>query len=156
MSETSDHPDVTVRRATQDDVKRVAELFDDYRVFYGQEHAREAAERFIADRVDADDSAVFVAEVGGRVEGFAQLYPLMSSVALGRIWVLNDLYVDEGQRSHGVASALLERANAFAKETGASRMSLRTARDNRAAIALYEKHGWKPDEFFLHYYHPTL
>ena len=58
-------------------------------------------------------------------------------------------------RHHGVASALLERAHAFAGETGASRVTLSTARNNRAAIALYEKHGWKPDEFFLHYYRLT-
>ena len=152
MSHPTEPADVTVRRAEKGDVSRVAELFDAYRVFYGQNSDETAAERFIAERLDKGDSAIFVAEVGGRVEGFAQMYPSLSSVAMGKIWVLNDILVSEDARHHGVAGALLERAHDFAREGGASRLTVSTARDNRAAIALYEKHGWKPDEFFLHYY----
>ena len=146
---------VTVRRAEEPDVPRVAQLFDAYRVFYGQDSAKDAAERFIAERIARGDSAIFVAEVGGKIEGFAQMYPSLSSVAMGPIWVLNDILVSEDARHHGVAGALLERAHEFAGESGASRLTVSTARDNRAAIALYEKHGWKPDEFFLHYYRVT-
>ena len=146
---------VTVRRAAKPDVPRVAELFDAYRVFYGQDSDPAAAERYIAERLDQGDSAIFVAEVGGKIEGFAQMYPSLSSVAMGKIWVLNDILVSEDARHSGVAGALLERAHDSAKESGASRLTVSTARDNRAAIALYEKHGWKPDEFFLHYYRLT-
>ena len=155
MSSPHASPDVTVRRAETADVDRVAELFDAYRVFYGQDSDKTAAERFIAERIEEGDSAIFVAEVGGKIEGFAQMYPSLSSVAMGKIWVLNDILVSEDARHHGVAGALLERAHDFAREGGASRLTVSTARDNRAAISLYEKHGWKPDEFFLHYYRVT-
>ena len=145
-------PTPTVRRATAEDAGRVAELFDAYRVFYGQTPAPDAARAFVHDRIDKADSAIFVAEDGGEIKGFAQLYPSMSSVAMGPIWVLNDLYVDESARGKGLATALLERVQAFAEENGASRLTLATARDNRAAAELYRKMGWRPDEFFVTYH----
>ena len=65
---------------------------------------------------------------------------------------MNDLFVSSGSRHQGIASLLLERAAAFAKETGAVRLSLATNVANLAAQALYERQGWKKDtEFF--YYH---
>lgn len=145
----------TIRRAAPADLDRVAQLFDTYRVFYGQEPAGEQARSFIRERLEKQDSVIFVAELKGEIEGFCQLYPSFSSVAMGRIWVLNDLFVTEKYRQHGVASQLLEAAAAFARETGAKRLELSTARDNLAARSLYEKMGWRLDEVFVHYYLAT-
>ena len=144
-------PDVSVRAATADDLPRLAELFDAYRVFYGQASAPADADEFLRRRLEAKDSQLFVATVDGVIAGFAQLYPLMSSVSMRRAWVLNDIFVDESHRNAGVAGALLDRAAEFLKETGASRLELKTARDNRAAQALYKKHGWRREEVFIDY-----
>ena len=144
--------DVTVEPATGDDAARVAELFDAYRVCYGQDPAPDAALAYINERMASRDSQIFVARVGGQVEGFAQLYPSFSSIAMGRIWILNDIYVTEDSRKHGIASRLLQAVERFAAETGAGRLEVSTARDNLPARALYEKMGWQLDEFFLHYY----
>lgn len=143
---------VSIRSAEERDLPRLTELFDAYRVCYGQEPAAEQAEAYLRDRLQADDSQLFVAEAGGQLVGFVQLYPTLSSVAMRRVWILNDLFVAEESRRGGVASKLLERAEAFARETGAVRLELSTARDNRAAQALYEKHGWRRDEIFIHYF----
>lgn len=147
--------DVTLRRASAGDVDRVAELFDEYRVFYGQEPAGEQGREFIRERIGNGDSAIFVAEMDGQIQGFSQLYPSFSSIAMGRIWILNDLFVAERIRQLGVASQLLEASADFARRSGAKRLELSTARDNLAARSLYEKMGWRPDEFFVHYYLAT-
>lgn len=146
---------VTVRPARADDVARLAELFDKYRMFYGQPSRRPLAEAFLAERIAKGDSRLFVAEYEGRIEGFTQLYPSFSSLSMGPIWVFNDLYVDPDARGHGVGSALLEHAHKLAEETGAAHMTLATARDNRQAIELYSRMGWQTDDAFLHMYLPV-
>ena len=134
---------------------RLAQLFDEYRMFYAQPSRRARAEVFLRERLEKQDSAIFVAEHEGSIEGFVQLYPSLSSLSMGPIWVLNDLYVSPDARGGGVGSALLERAHKLAEETGAAHMTLSTARDNRSAIELYSKMGWQTDEAFLHMYLPV-
>ena len=150
MSEPKETP--TVRAAAADDLPRLAAMFDAYREFYGQKPAGEqAATAFLRERLETGDSRILVAEAAGEVVGFAQLYPLLSSVAMRRCWVLNDLYVDPARRGGGAAGALLDRAAQIGRETGAPYLELATARDNRAAQTLYEKHGWRRDDVFVSY-----
>ncbi len=155
MSPTTSPPTVTVRPAGLEDAPRLAELFDQYRMFYAQPSRLPRAQAFLRERLERGDSRIFVAEHEGRIEGFVQLYPSFSSLSMGPIWVLNDLYVDPEARGAGVGSALLERAHKLAEETGAAHMTLATARDNRSAIELYGKMGWQTDDAFLHMYLPV-
>lgn len=151
MPDAASEVEVKVRAAEPGDLPKLAEMFDAYRVFYGQESKPAESEAYLKRRLEKQDAALFVAEVDGEAVGFSQLYPTLSSVAMRRVWTLNDLYVDEAHRQSGVAAALLKAADDHARETGASRLELSTARDNRAAQALYEKHGWIRDDVFVHY-----
>src|SRR3546814_227252 len=92
------------------------------------------------------ESVVLAAELDGTVAGFAQLYPMYSSVRTARTWILNDLFVAEAARRRGVARALLDAASAFAREDGAAGISLETTRDNAPARALYREAGWNEDD----------
>ena len=143
---------VQVRPATTDDLDAVAQLFDEYRVFYGQDSDLKLAKSFLGERLSSGDSRIFVGQCGDAICGFLQLYPSFSSTAARRIWVLNDLYVNDEQRGSGVGSALLQQADALCSESGAHHMELATARDNTPARELYEKHGWVRDDVFVHYY----
>lgn len=147
----ADIANLTVRPAVTADLPRLAELFNAYRAFYGQETETERAAPFLKARIGRGDSRLLVATDDDAIVGFAQLYPTWSSISMTPAWVLNDLYVVEEHRNGGVAAALLAEADVIAKETGASRIELATARDNRAAQALYEKHGYHRDEVFVHY-----
>ena len=129
----------------------VSELFDAYRQFYGQLSDRNGSRAFIGERFAARDSVILLAMCGSDGVGFAQLYPSFSSVAMKRIWILNDLFVAERARRQGVASQLLQSATAFARDTGAMRLVLATAVDNHAAHALYEARGWRLDTKFHHF-----
>ena len=137
---------IALRRATPDDLDSVAPLFDAYRRFYKQAGDLARAREFLHERLSRNESAILIAELDGRAAGFTQLYPMFSSVRTARLWVLNDLYVDEGARRHGVARALLDAAAAFAREQGAAGLMLETSRDNAPARALYRAAGWSEDE----------
>lgn len=141
-----------VRRAGREDLDRLTELFDAYRVFYEQPSEPERARAFMRERLEQDDSVVFVGEVGdGVLRGFTQLYPSLSSVSMARIFVLNDLYVAPEARRSGVARALMESSHAHARSAGAVRVTLSTAVDNTAAQPLYESMGYRRDVAFYHY-----
>lgn len=142
---------VEIRRARAKDLGAVAPLFTAYRRFYRQKRNPEADRAFLRERLENDESVVLLAEIGGEPVGFIQLYPSFSSVALKKVWILNDLYTAKEARRQGVGTALLEHARAFAAETGARGLVLETTPDNEPAHRLYEELGWKRDQHF-HYF----
>jgi ribosomal protein S18 acetylase RimI-like enzyme len=133
---------VSIRRATEADVDAVAPLFDAYRQFYRQPSDLPRARDWLRDRLQRDESVVFVAERDGDAIGFTQLYPMFSSVRIARTWILNDLFIAEAARRCGAARALLDAAAQFARADGAAGIALETASDNAAARALYVAAGW--------------
>jgi GNAT superfamily N-acetyltransferase len=136
--------DFIVRRAGagERDVALVAPLFDTYRQFYDEPADPKLAAAFIRDRLQANESVIFLAESSGEALGFVQLYPSFSSVSVFRIWVLNDLFVTPAARGRGVGRALMEAARQHAIQTGAKRLTLETTAENRTAWSLYEDLGY--------------
>ena len=144
----SKHPtdmDTLISRAAPADLDALAVLFDDYRQFYGQAADIPRARQWLRERLRFGESVVLVARHGDAMAGFAQLYPMFSSVRTARTWILNDLYVDAGARRRGVARALLDAAADFARADGAAGICLETTVDNAAARALYRGAGWQQD-----------
>jgi ribosomal protein S18 acetylase RimI-like enzyme len=146
-----------IRRATPADLGLVAPLFDGYRQFYGRPTDLALAEAFLRERLERNESVIFLAVDtvnpggAGLALGFVQLYPSFSSVAARCIWIINDLYVVPAARKHGIGRALLDAASEHGHSTGARRLVLSTATTNRAAQALYESYGFQRDEQFLTY-----
>lgn len=134
-----------------DHLDAAATLFNEYRAFYGQDSDVEGARRFLRDRIANQESVLFLAIASNGALGFAQLYPSFTSVGMARGWILNDLFVNEKARGKGVATALIERARAFAQSTGAAWLKLETANTNSAARALYGKVGFVRDGGFEHH-----
>lgn len=135
----------TIRRATLDDLDRVAPLFDAYRQFYGQTADLARARDFLRERMERHQSVVILAELDGEILGFTQLYPMYSSVQTAPIFILNDLFVVERVRRCGVGRLLLDSASVAAAAAGGARLMLETAQDNDAARALYRAAGWQED-----------
>jgi GNAT superfamily N-acetyltransferase len=132
-------------------LQEVSELFDQYRVFYKQSSDITAAKAFLQERFQKKDSTIFVAGDHDLMVGFTQLYPSFSSVSMKRVWILNDLFVEEAYRKKGVAKSLIKAAEKFARETGAVRIILATQISNVAAQSLYESLGYIKDQDFYHY-----
>ena len=150
MSEAVSVP--TVQRAVHDDLDALAPLFDQYRGFYDQPSDVALARRFLSQRLERNESVVFIARLDGRPAGFTQLYPTFSSVRAARVWVLNDLFVAQDARRQGIAQALIQAAAGFARNDGAIRLELETMPGNRIAQALYEAGGWQRYDDTLRYH----
>jgi ribosomal protein S18 acetylase RimI-like enzyme len=144
-------PTPILRHATLDDVDALAPLFDAYRRFYEQPGDVALASAYLQARMEGGESVILVAEAQGALLGFCQLYPTWCSVAAARIFVLYDLFVDADVRRAGVGRALMRAAQDFAREAGAVRLDLSTARSNTRAQALYESLGWRRDDVYLTY-----
>lgn len=138
-------------QATMEDLDGVANLFNLYRTFYQQESDLEGAKNYIKERINKEESVIFVVKDEQNYLGFTQLYPTFSSISMKRAWILNDLYVDEQARKQGVGELLIHKAKEYAIETGAKSLSLSTAPDNHTAQRLYEKNGYEKDISFNHY-----
>jgi AcrR family transcriptional regulator len=141
-----------VVRATREHAGQVAALFDLYRQFYEQPADAVLAKRFISENIRRERSVIFLAlDRDGAALGFTQLYPGWCSVAAKPVWTLYDLFVDPSVRQRGVASALMDSAEAMARRSAACRLDLETAVDNFRAQSLYEKRGWERDVGFYRY-----
>ncbi len=143
---------LTIRPATIADLNQLAQLFDAYRQFYEQAPDIALANTFIAERLDKQESVIFIAEDGEKqLTGFCQIYPSFCSVAAVKIGVLYDLFVETSVRKTGAGKALMLAAHEYAKNNGFARLDLSTAKNNFAAQALYESLGWVRDEIYFSY-----
>lgn len=137
---------MTIRSATKNDIEKLSGLFDDYRVFYGKQPDPEGVKKFLLERIRNKESEIFVAENdNGGLSGFVQLYPLFSSTRMKRLWLLNDLFVDEDHRGQGISVLLIDASKKLCRETNACGLILETAKSNAIGNALYPKTGFSLD-----------
>lgn len=142
-------------QAEWQDAELISPLFNDYRVYYGQQPDPAGALAFLQERLKAEESVIFMAvkDVAGsrQAGGFAQLYPSFSSLTMQRLWVLNDLYVAEDLRGQALGKLLLAGVREYALSTGSKGLTLTTMTDNIRAQQLYEAQGYVRDEEFYTY-----
>jgi GNAT superfamily N-acetyltransferase len=112
-----------IRAATTEDLTELSRLYVAYRVFYGEAPEEERAAAFILDRLTQSSGRYFLAGNGHDAIGFMHLMPSTNTLAMRSIWLLEDLYVDVSARGQGVATAWLSHAEAFARSTGAERLT---------------------------------
>lgn len=144
-----------VRPAGVEDLPALVPLFDAYRQFYGYPADPALSRDYLAARLARAESIVLLAEdAAGQAAGFCQMYPTWDSLLAAPLYVLYDLYVAPSRRRGGAARALMLAAQVLARERGARKMELSTARGNLAAQALYESLGWTRSEQFLTYGKP--
>lgn len=134
-----------------EDINGITSLFNDYRVFYKQPSDIEGAKTYIKERLENEESVIFVVKKDQKYIGFAQLYPAFSSISMKRTWILNDMFVDSQARGQGIGQMLLEKVKEYAAAAGAKSVVLETEQDNFGAQKLYEKNGYVRDTQFFHY-----
>ncbi len=134
-----------------DHLDAIVRLFHGYCDHYKTAHTDDAIRTYFTDRLSACESVAFLAHIDGAPVGFTNLYPQFASTTLSRYWILNDLFVAPDHRRAGVAHALMQRAEDFARDSGAAVLVLKTHVTNDAARALYESRGWILANDFLTY-----
>lgn len=132
---------IEIAYATEADIDDVAELFEQYRSFYGKAPTREAR-TFLAERVSSGQSLVLLARDGYAVVGFVQVYRAFNSIHLTHDWVLGDLFVDGGARGRRVGGGLVDAVITAARENDAHSIRVETEEDNGYARRLYESRGF--------------
>lgn len=98
-----------------------------------------------AERLEDDDTLVFVAEDDGETAAFSE-----SVVTEGGQGDLQWLHVRPDRRGQGIGTALFEHTRERLEEAGANYLRGRVLADNHAGVAFYKKHGFeKVDETTL-------
>lgn len=133
-----------------ENVSLVIPLFHEYRKFYRKEQSI-AAEEFLADRLKNHESAIYAAFIDKKCVGFVQLYTTFSSLNLGKVLILNDLYILPEFRRKKIATELINSSILHAKSVKATGVSLSTQIANTGAQDLYKKIGFKKDNDFFYF-----
>jgi ribosomal protein S18 acetylase RimI-like enzyme len=86
--------------------------------------------------------AHLVAELDGSVVGYIRLKPPSKLPENAHVVQVQGLAVHPEARRRGVATGLLDTAEATLRERGTRKLTLRVLSTNEAAIRLYERHGF--------------
>ena len=141
---------ITIRRATRNDGPRMMELIHELALF------EKVPEQVTVDYDHFIESGfgpqpvwwAFVAEVDGRVEGFA-LYYIRYSTWKGQRLYLEDLIVTEAMRGKGLGKQLFDRLLEEMKEKKFSGMVWQVLDWNEPAIEFYKKYDANFDKGWL-------
>jgi GNAT superfamily N-acetyltransferase len=139
-----------VRPIEARDEARWRALWDGYCRFYQREPAPKIADhawRRIMDSASAVDA--IVAEHSGRVFGIANYIIHDNTATLTPVCYLQDLFVEPGERAHGVGKQLIDWLVAAMAREGWSRLYWNTKENNYRARGLYDK--YTPHSGFLRY-----
>ena len=76
---------MVISKAEERDLEGLSILFDNYRKFYRKTGDIAGARSFLKDRIENNESEIFIAKNDGQdIIGFVQLYPLFSSTRMKR------------------------------------------------------------------------
>lgn len=143
-----------IRKAILQDLDQLTNLFDQYVVFYKNPPNIEKHKAYLKDRIENNEATIFLAFDENNPEkaiGFTLIYITFSSLALNKILILNDLYVDPNVRKNGVGEKLILQTVALAKELGSNLIRLRTSKSNTVAQGLYNKMGFVREDYIYSY-----
>lgn len=141
---------MNIKQISIEELNDLVVLFDQYMVFYKQPSAPDKYREYLKERLAKSEATVFIAYSSeNEPVGFVLNYYTFSSVSLGKVIVLNDLFVAPSYRKQGIANNLIDYSIKLAKDTDSIRVDLATAKDNISAQALYEKIGFvQGSEYF--------
>ena len=117
----------------------------DPRRFIFAENPEAGYGRFLVSQLPKPDCLVLVAESSQEVVGyvFAQIYPTSWMELRGPCGFVHDVYVDEGMRGKGAATALLREAITWVRSRGRSQILLWSKSHNDSAQHLFTKLGFR-------------
>ena len=144
---------ITVRRATRDDARTIAEfafkLVEQHRQYDPVRFAKlgdlEGMAWFYGGQTEAEDAVVLVVEIDDRVVGFAYLeYQSRNYMELSAASVrLQDIFVEEDARGTGAGRKLIEAAIEESKGFDAAKVLLSVAAKNTFAQEFFKHQGFR-------------
>ncbi len=135
---------MTIERVAEADLTELLPLMRGYCDFYEVAPSDEAllalSRALIADP-EREGVQLLARSDEGHAVGFATIFWSWATTSAERIGVMNDLFVAPEARGTGVAEALIEACRAECAARGAGKLTWQTARDNAAAMKLYDRVG---------------
>jgi GNAT superfamily N-acetyltransferase len=136
--------ELLVRSVSLEDYPRWLPLWDGYNAYYGRiagtalpmHVTKETWSRFFNPN---EPVFALVAEMNGELVGLAHYLFHRSTTSIAPFCYLQDLFTAETARGQGVATALIERVCAAAKDQGSPRVYWQTQESNQMARRLYDK-----------------
>lgn len=122
-----------LRRGAERDIAALVEL--EQAVFAGDRLSL----RQFRHHLDAPSTDLIVAANAGAVDGYALLFRRRGSL-IGRVY---SIAVAPSARGQGLGDRLLQRLESIARARGLSEIRLEVRKDNRIALALYERRGYQ-------------
>lgn len=142
---------MTIIPATEEHVPAVAAMLEDFFAFHAglQPTFYRAAEEcggYPRAAIESDESTLFIALEGEEAIGFINLLedltPPYEVFVPYRHATVVDLYVKPAHRERGVATALLARADDWARERGLSYLELNVLAENTGGVHFYMDSGF--------------
>ena len=135
--------EITIRRATLNDVNRVAYFnismaWETEKIRLNAYTIEAGVKAAVADVTKCD---YWVAELAGEVVGCLMITHEWSDWRNGDIWGIQSVYVDQNHRRKGVFRGLYDHVVMLAKQNGVVAIRLYVEKANATAKASYEKHG---------------
>ncbi|MDR3696005.1 GNAT family N-acetyltransferase [Mucilaginibacter sp.] len=135
---------LTIRPVEPRDFDQWLPLWDGYNAFYGRSGptalAPEITQMTWTRFFDAYEPVhALVAESDGQLLGVTHYIYHRTTISIGPICYLQDLFTTESARGKGVARALINEVYAQAKLAGAFRVYWQTHESNQTAMRLYDK-----------------
>jgi GNAT superfamily N-acetyltransferase len=151
---------VEIREAGERDLDVLCDLFMDFHEFHVRgvpsrltslKHSGSAEREALASRirevVAAQDAALFVAELGSEILGFAEIYIREDEPSPGRLARrfahLQSMFVRDDRRGGGIGSALLRACESWGKAVGAEEMRLDVWEFSEGPLGFYARRGYR-------------
>lgn len=135
---------MSITRATLDDLDDVLPLLDAQLAEHGMPQERGTLRAAVAGLLeDPSRGAMFVARSASRIVGVASLALTWTLEHGGQVAWLEELYVVPEMRTHGVGTALLGAALAWAREVGCRAVDLEVDAGHARVESLYFRHAFE-------------
>ena len=142
-----------IRRATKADGGRIAE----FAVALAEQHYNydpvrftrlitvEGAAAFYGNRTEAENGAIFLAEIDGSVVGFAyvEYEPVIYAELATKVAWLHDIYIEPEAQGLGAGHELIGAVRDEAKRQGANKVLLSVSVKNENAQLFFERSGFR-------------
>jgi len=135
---------LVVRPVESGDFVQWKVLWDGYNAFYGR-HGETALPDHITRQTWSrffdgyEPMHALVSELDGRLLGLVHFILHRSTISIGPVCYLQDLFTLESARGRGVGRALIEEVYVRAAQAGCSRVYWHTHHTNSTAMLLYDK-----------------
>ena len=131
-------------------LQQVGEVHHQIRPDLFRAGAQKYNEADLAELLQDPERPIFIAEIDGKVAGYCfcifQITEGNPVLCDRKVLYIDDICVDEAQRGQGIATALYNQVQEYARDLGCHALTLNVWCGNESAMKFYEKCGMKPQK----------